>query len=124
MRAVSHHSEGGWTGCQTALARSHGVFVKKGTEARKCLLCFRDVCSGCCTCSVEYSGSYTACGYPFPTPFCLFLFVFGLEFLLHPNAYIFQILLTSGQMLDGGFYAHETIADVYGFLQSSVVSDG
>lgn len=35
-----------------------------------------------------------------------------------------KILLTSGQTLEGGFYKHETLYDVYGFLLSSVVSAG
>lgn len=36
----------------------------------------------------------------------------------------YQILLTSGQTLEGGFYAHETVQDVYDFLQASVVNGG
>jgi UBX domain len=35
---------------------------------------------------------------------------------------IVRIQLTSGQTLDGGFYAHETLRDVYQFLHSSVVN--
>lgn len=35
-----------------------------------------------------------------------------------------KVLLTSGQTLEGGFYKHETIHDVYAFLQSSVVNGG
>ena len=35
---------------------------------------------------------------------------------------IIQIRLTSGQNLEGGFYASETVNSVYEFLQSSVVN--
>ncbi|CAN0126854.1 unnamed protein product [Pylaiella littoralis] len=37
---------------------------------------------------------------------------------------VLTVLLTSGQTLEGGFYKHETIHDVYAFLQSSVVNGG
>eukprot|EP00904_Undaria_pinnatifida_P001639 jgi/Undpi1/11476/HiC_scaffold_30.g13773.m1 len=37
---------------------------------------------------------------------------------------VLTILLTSGQTLEGGFYKHETVRDVYAFLQASVVSGG
>eukprot|EP00752_Nemacystus_decipiens_P012018 g10653.t1 len=37
---------------------------------------------------------------------------------------VLTVLLTSGQTLEGGFYQHETIGDVYAFLQSSVVNAG
>lgn len=37
---------------------------------------------------------------------------------------VLKILLTSGQTLEGGFYKHEKVCDVYVFLQSSVVSQG
>lgn len=37
---------------------------------------------------------------------------------------VLTILLTSGQTLEGGFYKHETVRDVYTFLQASVVNGG
>ncbi|CAM9700215.1 unnamed protein product [Hapterophycus canaliculatus] len=37
---------------------------------------------------------------------------------------VLTVLLTSGRTLEGGFYKHETVHDVYAFLQSSVVNAG